>query len=563
MYKGIMKLSCLLVLVFVIVNLLSGCDKNIKKVEGITLDRLTLILEAGGETGKIIETIIPEDAKNKSVTWHSSDESVATVADGVVTPVKEGTAIITATTAEGNYSEACNVTVKETDGAVKQIDTIDNLVSAVSDANPGDIIVLKDGTYSGANIILKGYGTPENMITIKAETPGGVIFTQSNLTLTGEYVVFQDFRFNNCSNYTLQLVGASYCRVSNNYFYQCGSSNYGIVLPMMLNSHHNRIDHNTFDASRSMSVRVTVSTSDPGNLLNKYNQIDHNYFKDIPAVADIYPGVNNGLESVQIGQSKDHALQEMYTIIEHNLFDNVKGDKAEMISIKTSANIIRYNTFMDSESMITLRQGNDNIVDGNFFFNCKGGIRVFGLRHIIKNNYIQQCSSGGSGNWYSSINIGNKDSNYVAADFAQVINNTIINSSGKALVIGQPSKTNPKNVLVKNNLISISEGQAIGESGGSEVNYISNIVSLSGTAKSGKTGNGIVELFVDVYQDGNLYRPQNNSAVINAGSHDSNINDDMDGQIRTDNPDIGADEISDTEVKRSPMTISDAGCNHQ
>lgn len=66
-------------------------------------------------TGKktLTATFTPADANhNTAITWASSDESVATVADGVVTAVATGTATITATTANG-LSATCTVTVNE------------------------------------------------------------------------------------------------------------------------------------------------------------------------------------------------------------------------------------------------------------------------------------------------------------------------------------------------------------------------------------------------------------------------------------------------------------------
>ena len=64
-----------------------------------------------GETVKLTATVAPAEASNKAVTWNSSDEAVATVADGTVTGVAEGTATITVTTSDGNHTATCTVTV--------------------------------------------------------------------------------------------------------------------------------------------------------------------------------------------------------------------------------------------------------------------------------------------------------------------------------------------------------------------------------------------------------------------------------------------------------------------
>ena len=55
--------------------------------------------------------VTPENATNKAVTWESSNESVATVSNGVITAKTLGTTTITATTVSGGYSASCKITV--------------------------------------------------------------------------------------------------------------------------------------------------------------------------------------------------------------------------------------------------------------------------------------------------------------------------------------------------------------------------------------------------------------------------------------------------------------------
>ena len=80
-------------------------------VTGITLDKTEASMIVGGETVTLIPTVLPGDATDKSVTWSSSDEAVATVTDGVVTAVAAGTATITVTTTDGAKTATCAVTV--------------------------------------------------------------------------------------------------------------------------------------------------------------------------------------------------------------------------------------------------------------------------------------------------------------------------------------------------------------------------------------------------------------------------------------------------------------------
>ena len=84
------------------------------KVSSITLNQTSLTMTSKGQTASLTATVNPGNAANKSITWSSSNSSVATVsANGTVTAVANGTADITATAADGSgVSAKCNVTVK-------------------------------------------------------------------------------------------------------------------------------------------------------------------------------------------------------------------------------------------------------------------------------------------------------------------------------------------------------------------------------------------------------------------------------------------------------------------
>lgn len=77
-------------------------------VEGIELDETAITLAVNG-TQELTATVSPDDATDPTVTWESNDTSVATVADGVVTAVAEGAAVITAKA--GDKVAVCAVVV--------------------------------------------------------------------------------------------------------------------------------------------------------------------------------------------------------------------------------------------------------------------------------------------------------------------------------------------------------------------------------------------------------------------------------------------------------------------
>ena len=82
-------------------------------VEEIELDITTLELYTGDST-QINATVTPDNATDKEIIWTSSDENVVTVnANGKVTAVGVGTAIITASSLDGEITATCEVTITE------------------------------------------------------------------------------------------------------------------------------------------------------------------------------------------------------------------------------------------------------------------------------------------------------------------------------------------------------------------------------------------------------------------------------------------------------------------
>lgn len=79
-------------------------------VTSVTVSSKTLNLEVC-QTRTLTATVTPDNATDKTVTWTSSNDKVATVVDGTVAAVGEGTATITATAANGK-KDTCKVTVK-------------------------------------------------------------------------------------------------------------------------------------------------------------------------------------------------------------------------------------------------------------------------------------------------------------------------------------------------------------------------------------------------------------------------------------------------------------------
>ena len=104
-----------------------SCKVTVKRVAvtGITLSKTTLSI-APGSTATLKATVAPADATYPEVTWKSSDANVAEVdANGRITGRSLGTATITATTVDGEFTADCAVTVEESTGTTTLTLTFD------------------------------------------------------------------------------------------------------------------------------------------------------------------------------------------------------------------------------------------------------------------------------------------------------------------------------------------------------------------------------------------------------------------------------------------------------
>ncbi|MDD6963548.1 MAG: Ig-like domain-containing protein, partial [Firmicutes bacterium] len=93
----------------------SACKKvgtELVDVVSISIDKTSIQLKVG-ETVTLSATVNPSNASDKTVTWYSSDASVATVEDGKITALKLGTVTITAKA--GDKTATCSITVVPTE----------------------------------------------------------------------------------------------------------------------------------------------------------------------------------------------------------------------------------------------------------------------------------------------------------------------------------------------------------------------------------------------------------------------------------------------------------------
>ena len=164
------------------------------KVSGVSLSASNLKLAVGGEPSTLTATVEPNNATNKNVSWSSSDPEVATVADGVVTPVKAGAATITVTTEDGEYSATCKVTVIQPATGItldKQKVTLvgaatEQLKATVVPAEADQTVVWKSSNESVATVDQTGKVTSvsKGAATITASTEDGTYSQDCAVTVS-------------------------------------------------------------------------------------------------------------------------------------------------------------------------------------------------------------------------------------------------------------------------------------------------------------------------------------------------------------------------------------------
>ena len=90
---------------------------QIVHVQSVSLSETVLKL-GEGETKMVTATVLPENATNKELIWSSSDNSVATVENGLITAIKEGKTVITAKSVDGYKSTSLELTVSKTPSVI-------------------------------------------------------------------------------------------------------------------------------------------------------------------------------------------------------------------------------------------------------------------------------------------------------------------------------------------------------------------------------------------------------------------------------------------------------------
>ena len=317
---------------------------------------------------------------------------------------------------------------------------------------------MKNGEWKDAQLNFKGSGTEKQPIVLQAETGGMVkLIGNSNLRIDGSWLVVEGLAFE--KGYSLKddviifSKTSSNCRLTNtsiiNYNPPAKETDYKWV---SIYGKKNQVDHCEFTGKAHQGTTLVVWLDEQPN----YHTISDNYFGPRPPLGA------NGEETIRIGTSH-WSMHDSYTTVSRNIFDRCDGE-VEIISVKSGNNRISNNLFFECDGTLTLRHGNNNTIDSNYFIgNDKantGGIRVIGENHRIKNNYLYALAGKGLRGAISVMNALTKPelSEYWQVKNTVIEGNVIVQSE-HALVVGSGKNDTrvlpPDSLAIINNYILI------------------------------------------------------------------------------------------------------------
>ena len=468
------------------------------------------------------------------------------------------------------------------------VSTVNELNAAIASAKPGQTIVMKNGIWKNAVIDFNSKATAADPVTLCAQTPGKVIlrgnsmltFSKPNLIVDG--LVFKNGKIDGGSVINLN---SDNCRLTNSAIINYNPDDFKTAYYWVyFQGSHNRMDHCYFNGKNNMNPVVQNYEENA-----RYNQVDSCWVKDIPYVKHA-----NGREIFRIfgyGHADQTGDDGAYFTIEYNLFDHADGEGTEIVSLKSNYNMVRCNTVIASKGGLVGRRGKFNTFEGNFIFglNEEGttGIRVAGSNHRVVNNYIADVAEDGlrlmTGEFYEkSLTSHFAPKKKELAKYLQVkdgyfANNTIVNCGGFGMDIGFAYENHwpnlqmvlmPENNHILNNVVYNCKDNAI-HIAIQDKNppldvftfkpniFEGNIIWGSKMNVAMPDGVKVKNPIFSFSKDG-FYRPEKNSPLISGGAV-SNVKTDMDGQIRTIQKGIGADEISSEKIIHHPMKTSEVG----
>lgn len=312
---------------------------------------------------------------------------------------------------------------------------------AVEESQPGDHVVLAPGEWRDVDLILSGRGEPGKPIAIRAAEPDKTVITgASRVRLAGEHLAVSGLWLRNLTGTGADWLEfrldskrrANHCRLTD-----CALTEDAGAAPregenrwIGLYGEDNQIDrcHVAGKKNRGATLVVWLGTLDPGG-----HRILRNAFDGRLRLGE------NGGETLRIGDSKT-SMRRAGCLVEGNVFRRCDGE-TECISNKSCGNVYRGNWFIETQGTLTLRHGNDCVVEGNVFLGGlrgqTGGIRLIGEGHRVTGNQLRDLEGDGFRSAICLVNgiPDSPDNGYHQVRRAVIEDNTLVNCK-ESLLIG-------------------------------------------------------------------------------------------------------------------------------
>lgn len=476
----------------------------------------------------------------------------------------------------------CSISLHATDYTVSSASELDAL-----NLQPCDVVIWANGTYSDQEVVFTGLGLSGSPIVLRAETPGGVIFTgESKMNVYGTYLIVDGFYWDggigannhvefrrSGGNDTNDGDFAENCILRN-----CAFDDLQPEDPVndpdaksrwvVLYGQNNIVENCSFLNKDTTGVCILVELLYQNGTIGGHT-IKNNYFYNVTPKDG--RSNSNDSEGIRIGTSS-FQTENAGVLVEGNYFQEVNGEN-EIISNKSLGNTYRNNTFRSSRGSLVLRHGAQATVDGNYFIGenkpKSGGIRISDSDHLIINNYMQGLDNS-SDAYNNGITLmgGNTASGGTSSGYQYVNNvliafNTIYNSDDPIYYNDLQGSTDPQVTLANNSIYSTNGTLISGAIAniGSGTNYIGNIFDGSTV---GVTDSGIAIANANFSASDEIFKPSDSGPVADASIGTYNeVSNDIEGLVRpAAGKDVGAYEVNGgtgTPTNNGPITDANVG----
>lgn len=298
----------------------------------------------------------------------------------------------------------------------------------------GDTLRMTGTTWIDQTIKIKGNGTATNPIVLQVANVGSITLTgESTLTIDGSYIVVDGLLFSGDYKGNSAIVTFSksshHCRLTNTEIREYNlSDSTKDTKWVSINGQDNRVDHCAFSGKSNSGTLLVVWLV---NGTEARHRIDHNHFGYRNSNLDSDGKEMNGQEIIRVGDSST-SMTQAKCVVDSNYFYHCNGE-IETISNKSCGNIYRANTFYECKGMLTLRHGNDCLVENNYFIGndvtSTGGVRIIGENHVVRSNSMVGLTGT---NWRAAICVARGKNNselneYYPVKNVQISDNVIVN----------------------------------------------------------------------------------------------------------------------------------------